>query len=244
MMLPPPFRLQFFERIDSTNDEARRAALAGAPEFTFFVAREQSAGRGRRGNHWQSLAGNLHCSLLLRPPRSAADAAQLGFAAALAVAEAAENFLPKGAPIGLKWPNDVLLGGKKVSGILLESRAAGDGVDFLVVGIGINLAAHPTDTPYPATSLSAWGAEVTPEAALPILAARFLAWYEAWKRGFASLRAAWLARAAGVGEPIRVRLPGGEIEGWFGGLDAAGRLVLSGPGGQRTIAAGEVFPAT
>ncbi len=243
MMLSPPFRLEFFERIDSTNDEARRQALLGAPEFTLILAREQSAGRGRRGNFWHSPAGNLHCSLLLRPRGSAADAAQLGFAAALAVAETAEHFLPRGAAIALKWPNDVLLGGKKLAGVLLESRAAGDGLEFLVIGIGMNLAAYPPDTPYPATSLAIWGVEVTPDAALPILAARLLGWYEAWRQGFALVRAAWLERAAGVGEAIRVRLPGGEIAGRFDGLDAGGRLVLSGPGGRRTIAAGEVFPA-
>ncbi len=291
MMLPGPFRLHTFERIDSTNDEARRRAAAGAPEFTLILAREQSAGRGRRGNAWISPAGNLHCSLLLRPSRSAAEAAQLGFAAALAAAETAEHVLPvplrpsggrgrdpmrsigrerwvadecwnppphpdplrpqgrRGEAgsahpaIALKWPNDVLLGGRKLAGILLESSAAGDGLDYLVIGIGMNLASHPDDTPSPATSLAAWGAQVTPEAALPILGARILAWYEAWQKGFAPLRAAWLARAGGLGAAIRVRLPDGEIEGRFDGLDEAGRLLLTTPGGRRAIAAGEVFPA-
>jgi len=243
MMLPHPFRLHAFERIDSTNDEARRQALSGAPEFTLVLAREQSAGRGRRGNSWVSPAGNLHCSLLLRPKGSAAAAAQLGFAAALAAAETVER-LVSAAAVAVKWPNDVLLGGGKVAGILLESRSAGDGIDFLVIGIGVNLAAHPADTPYPATSLAAWGAEVTPDRALPILGARLLAWYEAWGRGFAALRAAWLARAAGVGGPIRVRLQEGEVAGRFDGLDETGRLLLGTAEGRRAIAAGEVFPAS
>ncbi len=301
MMLPGPFRLHTFERIDSTNDEARRRAAAGAPEFTLILAREQSAGRGRRGNAWTSPAGNLHCSLLLRPSRSAAEAAQLGFAAALAAAETAEHFLrgrhpresgeyPPVAPakagaqdngtslapspppsvqwtlgrrearlrgndgleqsgshaaeITLKWPNDVLLGGAKLAGILLESRSAGDRLEYLVIGIGMNLASHPADQPYPATSLAAACVEVTPDAVLPILGARLLAWYEIWQRGFAPLRAAWLARATRLGEAIRVRLPDGEIEGRFDGLDEAGRLLLVMPGGTRAIAAGEVFPAS
>jgi BirA family transcriptional regulator, biotin operon repressor / biotin---[acetyl-CoA-carboxylase] ligase len=297
MIVPHPFRLHAFERIDSTNEEARRLAADGAPEFTLVVAAEQSSGRGRRGRAWQSPAGNLYCSLLLRPSSSAADAAQLGFAASLAAAETVEHFLPEArthplepfdrhpresgehspvapakagaqdngtslalgsrlrgnddleqsgshaAEISLKWPNDVLLGGKKLAGILLESRAAGDGLDYLVIGVGMNLASHPDDTPYPATSLAAWGAQVTPEAALPILGARILAWYEAWQNGFAPLRAAWLARAEGLGAAIRVRLPDGEIEGRFDGLDEAGRLLLTTPGGRRAIAAGEVFPA-
>ena len=243
MILAPQFRLQQFERIDSTNDEARRQALSGAPEFTLVTAREQSAGRGRRGNRWESPPGNLHCSLLLRPACSAADAAQLGFAASLAVAETVERLLPDGADIAVKWPNDVLLGGAKLAGILLESRSAGDALEFLVIGIGMNLAAHPPDTPYPATSLAAWGAQVTPDMVLPILGARLLAWYETWRGGFAPLRAAWLARARGLGQAIRVRLPDGEIEGRFDGLDEAGRLLLSGHGESRAIAAGEVFPA-
>jgi BirA family transcriptional regulator, biotin operon repressor / biotin---[acetyl-CoA-carboxylase] ligase len=244
MMLPPPFRLHEFARIDSTNDEALRQAHRGAPEFTLIVAREQSAGRGRRGNSWSSPAGNLHCSLLLRPACSAADAAQLGFAASLAVAETAERFLPANAAIALKWPNDVLLGRAKLAGILLESRSSGERLDFVVIGVGVNLAAAPGDTPYPATSLAQWGAEVTPDAALPILGARLLAWYEVWRSSFTPLRAAWLARASGVGEAIRVRLADGEIAGRFDGLDEAGRLLLSGPGGRRAIAAGEVFPAS
>jgi BirA family biotin operon repressor/biotin-[acetyl-CoA-carboxylase] ligase len=242
--LPSPFRLQTFERIDSTNDEAKRQANAGAPAFTLIVAGEQSAGRGRRGNSWVSPPGNLHCSLLLRPACAPADAAQLSFAAALAVAETVERLLPQGAEIACKWPNDVLARGHKFAGILLESQARGGALEFLVIGIGVNLAAHPANTPTPASSLRALGAEVTPDAFLPILGARLLAWYDAWRgEGFVPLRRAWLARAWGVGRPIRVRLPDGELEGLFDGLDDAGRLLLGTAGGRRQIAAGEVFPA-
>jgi BirA family transcriptional regulator, biotin operon repressor / biotin---[acetyl-CoA-carboxylase] ligase len=242
--LPPSFRLLEFERIDSTNDEAKRQANAGAPAFTFIAADEQSSGRGRRGNSWLSPRGNLHCSLLLRPACAPAAAAQLGFAASLAVAEAAERLLPQDAEIACKWPNDVLARGRKFAGILLESQARGGTLEFLVIGIGVNVAAHPADTPTPATSLKALGAEVTPGVLLPILGARLLAWYDAWRgEGFAPLRRAWLARAWGVGRSIRVRLPDGEIEGLFDGLDEAGRLLLGTAGGRRKIAAGEVFPA-
>ena len=245
LALPPFFRLERFDRIDSTSDEAKRRASAGAEEGTLIWALEQSAGRGRRGRAWHSPRGNLFCSLVLRPRSAAAEAAQLGFAAALAVAEACARALPADADIRCKWPNDVLLGGAKVAGILLESRAdAEHGLDWLVLGIGINLAAHPEGTEYPATSLAAAGATVTPEAMLPILAERLLAWYDTWRRqGFAPLREAWLARAFGLGAAIRVRLAAAEFGGRFAGLDEHGLLLLDGADGRKRIAAAEVFPA-
>jgi BirA family biotin operon repressor/biotin-[acetyl-CoA-carboxylase] ligase len=248
LSLPPFFRLHAFERIDSTQDEAARLAEMGAAEGALVVAREQSAGRGRRGRAWVSPPGNLYLSLVLRPPGAVADGAQVGFAASLAVAEAASRVLPADAAVTCKWPNDVLVGGSKLAGLLLHSRAvAGSGtLDWLVLGIGVNLVSHPAATEYPATSLAAAGAPgVTPALFLPILAERLLAWYEAWRApaGFAALRAAWLARAHGLGGPIRVRLPSGEIEGRFAGLDAEGRLMLDGPAGRQHIAAAEIFPA-
>lgn len=234
--LPQFFHILRFDRIDSTNDEAMRRAEAGAPEGTLVVACEQTAGRGRRGRAWVSPPGNLYCSFLLRPACEARAAAQLGFCAALAVAEAAQHF---GFAAACKWPNDVLLDGRKFAGILLQSRASGAALDWLVIGIGVNLAAHPADTEFPATSL---GGSVTPEQFLPILGRRLLAWYETWRGGFAPVREAWLARAAGLGAPIRVRLPDEELRGRFAGLDEAGRLVLDGPHGLCHIAAAEIFP--
>ncbi|HXQ50468.1 MAG TPA: biotin--[acetyl-CoA-carboxylase] ligase [Stellaceae bacterium] len=246
-LLPPFFRLLRFERIDSTNDEAKRLAASGAAEGALVLAREQSAGRGRRGRAWLSPPGNLYCSVLLRPAATVRDAAQLGFAASLAIAEAASQFLPRRADVACKWPNDVLIDGAKVAGILMESRAGGDGtLDWLVLGIGVNLVSHPEGTEHQATSLLASGAgEVTVDAFLPALAERFLAWYEAWRRenGFASLRSAWLERAHGLGHAIRVRLQDREIEGSFAGLDTQGRLVLDAPDGRRHISAAEIFPA-
>src|SRR5579885_2761839 len=243
--LSPFFRLLRFDRIDSTSDEAKRLAAAGAAEGTLVWALEQGAGRGRRGRSWVSPRGNLYLSLVLRPAGTARAAAQLGFAAALAVAEACAAVLPAGADVRCKWPNDVLIGGAKAAGILLESVAgAGQGVAWMVLGIGVNLASHPAATEFPATSLAAAGAEVTPEAMLPILAGRLLAWYETWRRqGFAPVREAWLARAFALGGPIRVRLAAGELGGRFAGLDADGMLLLDGAEGPRAIAAAEVFPA-
>jgi BirA family biotin operon repressor/biotin-[acetyl-CoA-carboxylase] ligase len=245
--LPGFYRLLSFATLDSTNEEAKRRAKAGAAEGTLVWALAQSAGRGRRGRLWVSEPGNLYMSVLLRPDRPVAAAAQLGFAAALAVGEAAVLLLPKGADLAYKWPNDVLVGGRKISGILLESQAAGEArVHWLVVGIGVNLASFPESADYPATSLADAGASgVSVEALLAAIAVRLQYWYERWREaGFAPLRQAWLERARGLGEPIRVRLPGGDTHGCFAGLDEDGALLLDDGLAQRRIAAGDVFPAS
>lgn len=244
--LADAYRLLSFAQLDSTNEEAKRQAGKGAPEGTLIWAREQTAGRGRRGRPWVSDVGNLYMSILLRPSRLAADSAQLGFAAALAVGETIVPRLPLGTVLAYKWPNDVLIDGRKSSGILLESQAAGDGlIDWLVIGIGVNLVSFPEDTEHPATSLAAAGAGmVTPETMLESIAERFLLWYRRWQEdGFPPLRAAWLARVRGLGEGIRVRLNGEEAHGRFAGLDEDGALLLEDGVTRRRIAAGDVFPA-
>lgn len=244
--LPGFFRLHGFDALDSTNEEAKRQAAAGAPAGTLISARTQQAGRGRRGRSWVSVPGNLYMSILLRPERSAAASAQLGFASALAVGEAVLPLLPPAVALAYKWPNDVLLDGRKISGILLESQAAGEGrIDWLVLGIGVNIASFPETSEFPATSLVAVGASaVAVGTLLEAVAGRFHFWYERWlDHGFAPLRQAWLAWAHGLGQPIRVRLPQGESEGIFTGLDNEGALLLDIGTARRRITAGEVFPA-
>ena len=163
---------------------------------------------------------------------------QLSFAAALAVADMATHFAPNAA-IAVKWPNDVLADGKKLAGILLEG-----GSGWLAIGIGVNLASYPQGTEFPATSLAQLGiAAPSQEEALTVLAARFAHWYGLWMQGgFESLRMQWLARAKGVGGPIRARLASHETrEGVFEGIDASGALLLNEGGQVRAISAGEVF---
>lgn len=244
-VLPSFYRLVSHERVASTSDEAKTLAISGAAAGTLVWARMQSAGRGRQGRGWVSPAGNLYASLILRPAVSVAAAAQLSFVAALAVGNACLAQAPEAA-IAFKWPNDVLLGGRKLAGILLELQASAAGaIEWLVIGIGINLATYPVDVEFKATALSATGADAAPDAMLPVLAEAFLDWYERWQEGagFATIRAAWLARAYGLGQPIRVRLPGSSLDGIFAGLDTDGTLLLDSPAGRRCIAAGEVFPA-
>jgi BirA family biotin operon repressor/biotin-[acetyl-CoA-carboxylase] ligase len=242
--LAPFYSLVRRESIDSTNEEAKRLAAAGAPAGTLVWADEQVSGRGRRGRGWTSPPGNLYTSLLLRPACTPAIACQMNFVAAVALADAVARLLP-GAAVALKWPNDVLVNAAKVSGILLEAAAAADhGIDWLVIGVGVNVAHHPADTPYPATSLHREGAAgATPVAVLETYAERFQSWHETWRgSGFAPVRDRWLASASGIGAPIEVRFDRETLRGRFSGLDETGALMLDmEEGGRRQITAGDLF---
>lgn len=245
--LPAGFELIAVESLDSTNEEARRRAEAGAPDGTVVWAEEQTAGRGRRGRAWTSAPGNLYCSIVLRPSDPPARAMQVGFVAGLAVADAVAAFLPRATFVTCKWPNDVLVEGRKVCGVLLESATEpGGGLAWVVVGAGVNVAHHPdvADGAIPATSLAAEGAEgTTPAQVLESYCARFQGWYVTWRRlGFAAVRQAWLRRAHGLGRPITVRLEDETLEGVFADLDPDGALVLDCQGRSRLVTAGDVFP--
>ncbi len=245
--LPQTYRLLSYDRLASSNDEAKRLAREGAEEGTVVWAREQTAGRGRRGRQWIGLPGNLFVSFILRPDCQPAAAVQLGFVAALGLSDAIAAIAPSDAELRCKWPNDVLLNGKKIAGLLLESETrASEGLDWLVVGIGVNVVGHPETADYPTTSLHAEGcATVDSGMMLETLARHFLAWCERWRDGgFAPIRAAWLDRAIGIGDAITVRLDRESLEGRFLGLDADGALAIETASGARRIAAGDVFPAT
>ncbi|HEY1385722.1 MAG TPA: biotin--[acetyl-CoA-carboxylase] ligase [Dongiaceae bacterium] len=237
------FRIEQIAEIDSTSEACRLRALAGEDAGLVIRADRQTAGRGRRGRSWVSPAGNLYASLLLRPARPVSEAAALGFAAVTAIGDVAESLLPSAAQVRHKWPNDLLINGRKACGILLEAQPG-----FVVLGIGVNLASHPADTPYPATHLLAEGAApIAPQALLDRFLAAFGPLYETWAvNGFAGLLPTWRRRAAGLGAPIEVRLERETLIGTFRDLEPDGtlRLVLS-DGTERRIAAGDVyFPAT
>lgn len=234
---PEGVRLIRFDTLDSTNEEARRLAASGDGGPVWIMAREQTKGRGRRGNVWVSSPGNLFATLLLKAPHAVA--AQLGFAASLAAADAIASYVAA-ARVSLKWPNDVLLDGRKVAGILLEALDR----DAVAIGIGINLVDHPEGTETPAISVNAATARlIAAEDALAALAAGFAAWYAVWQRqGFAGLKLPWLMRASGRGGPVRARLAHGEIEGVFEDLDHDGALLLrTVDSGLVRITAAEVF---
>lgn len=237
-----PIRLLALESIDSTNEETRRRATEGAPEGLAVVAETQTEGRGRRGRSWDSPPGNLYCSMLLRPSCSARAAANLSFAAALAVCDSVAPLLPGSVEIGFKWPNDVLLDGKKVAGVLLESEIKGDAVAWLIVGAGVNVARFPEHTEFPATSLAAAGCRASVRDVMEPYLDSLRLWYTRWRDdGFAPLREAWLARAQGLGETAEVRLGEERVRGRFLDIDSDGALQLETAEGLRAITAGDVF---
>ena len=236
---PPGYGLKWHDEIDSTNEEARRLAAKGESGPLWLTAARQTAGRGRRGRAWDSPGGNLAATLLIRPERGQSEWAQLSFAAAIAVSDMASRFAPE-ARIALKWPNDVLANGKKLAGILLETANG----QALAIGVGVNLAYHPEDTEFPATSFSAFGVKPpSTEDALAVLAAGFAKWYEVWRaQGFTAIREAWLARAAGLGSRIRARLATEERSGMFEGIDENGALLLNeGFGRASVLPAADIF---
>ena len=235
-VLPDGWTLVALHSVGSTNDEAARLADAGAPEGTVVWSREQSGGRGRRGRVWASPVGNLYTSTILRPDCAAPRAAELGFAAALAVAD----IVPADRAVRVKWPNDVLVDGGKIAGILLESAIGQTGqVQHVVAGIGVNVGFAP-ELPEMRYRGSALGGSV--ETALEKLTAALAARLAEWRReGFATVRAAWLAKAGPLGAEVDVKLGDGLVRGRFAGLDREGALLLDTACGPRKIVSGELL---
>ncbi len=233
--------------VDSTNAEAQRLA----PQLrqpTWIMAEHQTAGRGTRGRPWLMPAGNFSATLVLRPEGDAGQAALLSFVAALAVHEALALVTGRPEALALKWPNDVLMSGGKVSGILLESIGQGAVVSHLAIGIGVNLAGAPDlpgrdpAAPRPVSVAGLTGICVKPGEFLDLLAPAFARYHAQFiSYGFAPIRTAWLARAAGLGQPIAARTGAETITGTFDGLDETGALVLISAKGRRVLPAAEVF---
>lgn len=252
-------RLRAFDSVGSTNGEALLAAADGETGPIWLVSDHQTGGRGRRGRAWLSPKGNLAATLLLTVRSPAAPLASLGFVAGLALdralgvvapaiavdiaLDAARGTLASPARLQLKWPNDVLLSGAKLAGILLEAQPRPDGGTAVAVGIGVNVAAAPDGLPYPVACLADLGASVSAPAVFAALSDAWLEVAAIWDdgRGFAAIRDLWLARAAGIGAPVAVRIGPDVMGGTFETLDEMGRLVIRRVDGTRAeIAAGEV----
>lgn len=238
--LPTGEPCHIFETIDSTNEEARRLAHSGERGPLWVRADRQTGGRGRRGRNWVSEPGNLFATCLLSPGRPQSERAQLSFVAALALHDALAKVSGLGDRIRCKWPNDLKLEGGKLAGILLESEH-----DWVAVGIGVNLAHAPDNVDRHAVALSdICGKVVPPEALLQALASAFQARRRLWEaEGFQPIRAEWLARAEGLGEPLIARLHDKDLSGVFSDLAYDGALLLELP--DRSVAritAGDIFP--
>jgi BirA family biotin operon repressor/biotin-[acetyl-CoA-carboxylase] ligase len=236
-----------YDTVGSTNAEGLAAAREGRGP-AWIVARAQTEGRGRRGRTWSTDRGNLAASFAMVLSAEAGVAATLGFVAGLSLDDAVRAVAPslqaRNARPELKWPNDVIVDGAKLAGILLEADSLADGRLALAIGIGVNVVSAPDDLPYPATSLSARGDVTTAEELFTALSDSLVGWLETWDegRGLPSVRKAWMARAAGLGAQVVVDLGGRTIRGRFESIDERGRLVLRAPTGVATaIAAGDVY---
>jgi BirA family transcriptional regulator, biotin operon repressor / biotin---[acetyl-CoA-carboxylase] ligase len=233
------FTVWHHDRIGSTNDEARRLAGEGAPHGTVVHADEQTAGRGRLSPTWFSPPGNLYVSILLRVGQPASRAAELSFLAALAVADTVEALLPRQIRTILKWPNDVLVNGAKVAGILLEQVG-----EATVVGIGLNVLEAPSNAAYKTTTIVANGGIASVDGARDILLGRLGIYLADWGAGgFPPIREQWLNRSYPIGAAIRASANGQPVAGHFAGLDIDGALLLDTPQGRQRIVAGEIVAA-
>ena len=239
------FRLSAHDTLPSTNTEALALARRGETGPLWVTARQQTAGRGRRGNAWISVPGNFYATLLVCDPAAPENAPQLSFVAALAVFDAiVGRATALREKLALKWPNDILCGTAKLAGILIESETIATRL-AVAVGIGVNCMHHPVETAYPATDLAAAGVAVSAEDLFFALSGAMVRRLEQWRRGddFQSIRTDWLERAAGLGGEMRARLPNREFVGRAEALDERGRLLLRLEDGTlQTITAGDVFP--
>jgi len=257
------YRLRSYDSVGSTNAEAVEAAKTGDPGGVWFVARHQSAGRGRRGRAWINPHGNLAATLLIVPDADPVSVATLGFVAGVALNAALSAILPNGivkigidgadstggnSRVALKWPNDVLADGAKLAGILLEAAKLPDGRHAIAVGIGVNVVASPTDVPYPATSLAALGVARSAEEVFEALSDAWVDSFGLWDdgRGIKAVLTHWRASAAGMGAPVAVNQDGDVLRGTFETIDDAGRLIVRADDNRRiAITAGDVhFGAT
>lgn len=227
-----PFLIRTVPETASTNDDVAALAREGALEGLWLRAERQSGGKGRQGRAWASPAGNLHASTLVRLRHEDPPPPTLALAAAVALYEVVAIYAPA---VRIKWPNDLVWEGAKLAGILLERQG-----DAVILGFGVNLAAHPEGLDRPVTSIAALaGRAPAPDAFLEILARNLSRWLARWREdGLAPVRALWLEAAHPLGTPLSTS----EGEGLFDGLDETGALRLRLPGGGvRTIYAGDVF---
>ncbi|MFY2825987.1 biotin--[acetyl-CoA-carboxylase] ligase [Ruegeria sp. MALMAid1280] len=244
---PQGYGLHIVQEVDSTLNEAARLAPT-APGPVWIMAHHQTAARGRRGRTWANPKGNLAATLLMRPQGNPEQAALRSFVAALALFDACVAVTGRAAGLSLKWPNDVLLNGGKLAGILLESTGQGRELSHLAIGIGVNLAEAPPayaveqSAVRPVSLLSETGAAVIPEDFLTELASAYARYETQFTTyGFEPIRTAWLSRAAKLGEVITARTSTSETVGTFETVDTNGNLVLKTAKGRVSIPAADVF---
>lgn len=234
-------RIEVLPTLDSTSLEAKRRAALGEGGPLWIVALKQTAGYGRRGTEWLQEEGDIAATFLFRPEAPKERLPELSFVAALSVADAVRRFAPR-ADLSFKWPNDILAGGAKIAGLLLE--LVGE-APLVALGCGVNIVSAPKGLAYPAARMLDYleGAPPAPRQFVEALDDLFAFRRRQWAgEGFAPIRSEWLERAAGLGRPLRIETPAGVFEGVFEDLDISGALILKSDGERRAIAAGAVLP--
>ena len=236
------WRLTVHDELPSTSDLCRSLAQAGEPEGLAILARRQVQGRASHGRSWSSPPGNMYLSILLRPNTPIRQGGLWSLLAAVALADAVAPLLPDPSTLTLKWPNDLLLNGRKMAGILVDSHATQTGIlDWLVIGLGLNLATAPQLPDRPSACLADATTPPPPETMAEHVLDRLAFWRDNFRRdGFAPVRTAWLARARNLGSEVTLRQGANDIVGRFAGLGDDGSLLLDADGKISAFAAGEV----
>ncbi len=237
------------EETASTNDATLELARSGAEEGLVVIAKRQTRGRGREGREWLSQEGNLFCSILLRPKSSPETAAQIGIICVTSLSHAlTNNFNLSSANFAYKWPNDLLLNGRKVAGILLEGAVSNKKTDYVVAGTGVNLVHSPDikvepGRPSPSSIYQESGIRITPEELRSAYINEFITSYTIWQdKGFEFIRERWISRACNMGKEVTIKGASGEIKGTLMGMDSTGRLEIMLENGElRHISAGEIY---
>lgn len=238
-----PYHIQYFDTLDSSNKEVLRQAEAGADEGLVVITKEQTNGKGRLGRTWHTIDHALAMSILLRPEMHTTEVSKLSLVAAVALHEALASFAPS---IGIKWPNDLLIDGKKVSGILTEMRCEGTRVKSVVLGLGINISppqqGWPKDIQQPATDLeSVAGKSISKDAVVAAVLTSIDAWYQRFlHEGFTPIHQAWWRAHIASGEVVSVFDGNRYIQGIAHALDEDGALILLVNGVEQRIIAGDV----
>lgn len=235
------WKIHTFSKLPSTQDYIKELAEQDFPEGEVIQCLIQTKGRGRHGNEWVSPMGNLYMSVLLRPECSADKAGQLSFVAAVALSAAIGEYLDETHTKSLKWPNDILIDGKKVAGILLESELKDGKVDSLALGMGVNIMVAPEGSVALNDITGDTQVAIHPfrDKVLGHLAACYKQWQE---EGFTPIREKWLEEGHGIGQEISARLADKTVTGIFEDVDQNGALKLKTPDNDLIdISAGEVY---
>jgi len=233
---------EIFDELDSTNAEALRRIRAGKPREEWIVAERQTAGRGRMGRQWISADGNLFATRIYHANCPRARAPELSFVAALAAHDAVALAVTTAPDVRCKWPNDVLVNGAKVAGILLETEGGGPTAEWIAIGIGVNVTSAPDNVMYPATCIANEDGQTASEDVLRLLNERISYWLGKWsKSGFRPIREAWKKVAANLGETVTLRTGNADVTGRFLDVDEHGALILEMESGEtRTMTTGDV----